>query len=371
MIPNITRGGSVAGVIAYLAGPGNENEHEHPELLMASPGVVAESAFRVVPIESKRNQKWLTNAIDAPRIAWGRDVRQRDKTTGEMKDAHVWHCSLTLAPGEQLTPAQWQQAGRQFVKAMKYDACEWAMVRHGKTGRDQLEHVHLVVNLVQTESGKPASVHNDFSRAQAACAKLSRQLGLTELQGQQRHLPERERRPIAPRRLRQGVRHEIVQRFERAEHAAAAAGRQMTVEDLAAVGVAQRITRRGSTLALAERRDVAVPLSDINARIDEDNAAIKHEQDLAAVEQTRQQQAPAPSPQELTNAQLDELLAAHPEMAEEIEAYRALQEAQRLTRISTPTTIEDARAAGNAEDSPERPRTGGYQPPGRDSGIGR
>jgi len=81
---------------------------------------------------------------------------------------------------------------------MKYDACEWAMVRHGKTGRDQLEHVHLVVNLVQTESGKPASVHNDYSRAQAACAKLSRQLGLTELQGQQRHLPERERRRPPP-----------------------------------------------------------------------------------------------------------------------------------------------------------------------------
>ena len=91
-----------------------------------------------------------------------------------MKAAHVWHCSLTLAPGEKLTDREWSQVGRQFVNAMKFDGCEWALVKHGATGRDQLDHAHLVVNLVQTETGKPARVHNDFKRAQAACAKLAR-----------------------------------------------------------------------------------------------------------------------------------------------------------------------------------------------------
>jgi hypothetical protein len=372
VIPNITRGGSVAGIVEYLAGPGDENEHEHPELLAASPAIVAESSFRTVPIGGKRNQKWLTNAIDAPRIAWGREVRQRDRTTGKMEHAHVWHCSLTLAPGEQLTPVQWQRAGRQFVKAMNFDGCEWALVRHGKTGRDQLEHVHLVVNLVQTETGKPASVHNDYSRAQAACAKLSRDLGLTELQGQQRHLPERERRPVAPRRLRQGVRHEIVERFARAEQLAA--GREMTRDDLATVGVVQRVTERGAAFALIERRDVMIPLSDINGRIDEDNAATEIEQ-----QQTRDQElvetAPekvardteqkvarqpledvAPATREPTDleryeamfAAMPELREQYPDAWEELQTLRALEAVQDLAKQAAPSSIEDASAAAES-----------------------
>jgi len=371
VIPNITRGGSVEGVVAYLAGPGNENEHERPELLMASPGIAAEVAFRVIPLEGKRNQKWLTNAIDAPRIAWGREVRQRDKATGTMEEAHVWHCSLTLAPGEQLTATQWQQTGREFVKAMRFDGCEWALVRHGKTGRDQLEHVHLVFNLVQTETGKPASVHNDYSRAQAACAKLSRDLGLTELQGQQRHLPERERRQIAPRRLRQGVRHEIVERFARAEQLAV--GRQMTREDLAAVGVLQRVTERGAAFALTERRDVMVPLSDINVRIDEDNAAIEIEQqqthDQEPVDRApekaaqdpeqkvvRQPPAAAPGTPEPTDleryeamfAAMPELREQHPEAWQELLALRELEAVQNLANQAAPGSIKDGSAAGES-----------------------
>ena len=121
---------------------------------------------------------------------WGREVRRRDQASGEMKAAHVWHCSLTLAPGEKLTDTEWGHVGRQFVNAMKFDGCEWALIKHGATGRDRLDHAHLVLNLVQTETGKPARVHNDFKRAQAACAKIARQHGLTELAGQQRHLPE-------------------------------------------------------------------------------------------------------------------------------------------------------------------------------------
>lgn len=286
MIPNITRGSDIAGVIAYLAGPGNENEHEHPELIAASPGVALEANFRTVKLAGRRNQRWLTRVLDAPQVAWGREVRQRDKSTGEMKAAHVWHCSLTLAPGEHLTEAQWAQAGREFVKAMKFDGCEWALVNHGTTGRDQLDHTHLVVSLVQSETGKPASTHNDFHRAQGACAKLSRQLGLTELQGQQRHLPKSERLLVAPRRLRQGVRHEIIERWDKAGELAGDRG--ITAEDLAAVGLIQRVTNRGALFALAERRDVNVPLSDINGRIDEDNAALKHEHDLGLIERGRQ-----------------------------------------------------------------------------------
>ena len=126
-----------------------------------------------------------------------------------MKAAHVWHCSLTLAPGEKLTDTEWSHVGQRFVHAMKFDSCEWALIKHGATGRERLDHAHLVLNLVQTETGKPARVHNDFKRAQAACAKIALHYGLIELAGQQRHLPKTDRRQVAPRRLTQGIRYEI------------------------------------------------------------------------------------------------------------------------------------------------------------------
>jgi hypothetical protein len=190
VIPNITRGGSMAGVVEYLAGPGNANEHQNPTLIAASLGIATEAGFKTRKLDDRSMQHALTTVLDAPRVVWGREVRRRDQASGEMKAAHVWHCSLTLAPGEKLTEAEWSRVGRQFVNAMKFDGCEWALVKHGATGRDRLDHVHLVVNLVQTETGKPAKVHNDFKRAQAACAKIARHYGLTELAGSNTTYPK-------------------------------------------------------------------------------------------------------------------------------------------------------------------------------------
>lgn len=272
MIPNITRGGDMQGVIAYLSGPGNKNEHENPTLIAASSPIAAEASFKTPRLESRRNQRWLARALDAPRIVWGREVRQRDPAGGEMKAAHVWHCSLTLAPGEKLTDIEWSQVGRQFVNAMKFDGCEWALVKHGATGRDQLDHAHMVVNLVQTETGKPARVHNDFKRAQAACAKIARSYGLTELAGQQRHLPETDRRVIAPRRLTQGVRYEIAKRvLEQLDGEVSDDARTV------AAGLKYIPAKRGGAVVLLERRDIAIPASDLQARIDEHMAAVELE----------------------------------------------------------------------------------------------
>lgn len=276
MIPNITRGGDMAGVLAYLAGPGNKNEHEKPTVIMASREIASEASFKTPRLDSARNQRWLARALDAPRIVWGREVRRRDQSSGELKAAHVWHCSLTLAPGEKLTDREWGQIGRTFVNAMKFEACEWALVKHGPTGRDQLDHAHLVVNLVQTETGKPARVHNDFKRAQAVCAKIARQKGLAELAGQQRHLPEPERRAMAPRPLTQGIRHEIAKRiFEQLN------GHLRDDRQLAAAGLKYIRAERGGAIALLERRDIAIPVSDLQIRFNENSAALELRREAA------------------------------------------------------------------------------------------
>ena len=46
VIPNITRGGDMDGVVGYLAGPGNENEHENPTLIAASLGIARKRVER-------------------------------------------------------------------------------------------------------------------------------------------------------------------------------------------------------------------------------------------------------------------------------------------------------------------------------------
>jgi hypothetical protein len=272
VIPNITRGGGMQGVVEYLAGPGNANEHENPTLIAGSLGVATEAGFERTKLDDRAIQQALADALDAPRVVWGREVRKRNPTTGEMEAAHVWHCSLTLAPGETLTDTDWMRVGRQFVAAMKFDGCEWALIKHGATGTDRLDHAHLVVNLVQTETGKPASVHNDFKRAQAACARIARERGLTELAGQQRHLPETDRREIPPQLLTQGFRYEIAKRvLEQLD------GDISDDHKLAAVGLKYIPSKRGGALALLERRDVAIPASDLQGRINEHMAALEIE----------------------------------------------------------------------------------------------
>jgi hypothetical protein len=272
VIPNITRGGGMAGVVEYLAGPGNANEHENPTLIAASLGIATEAGFERTKLDDRLMQNALAGALDAPRVVWGREVRKRNPTTGEMEAAHVWHCSLTLAPGESLTGTEWSRVGRQFVKAMKFDTCEWALIKHGATGTDKLDHAHLVVNLVQTETGKPANVHNDFKRAQAACARLARERGLTELAGQQRHLPAVDRREIAPQLLTQGFRYEIAKRvLEQLD------GDTSDDRKLAAAGLKYIPSKRGGALALLERRDVVIPASDLQGRINEHMAALELE----------------------------------------------------------------------------------------------
>ncbi|WP_166367533.1 relaxase/mobilization nuclease domain-containing protein [Aeromicrobium camelliae] len=109
--------------------------------------------------------------------------------TGERRDAHVWHCSLSLAPDhEPLGDDRWGQIAREFVEAMGFDGpsadgavCQWAAVHHGET-KNGGDHIHLVVNLV-TSDGTVADVRNDYRRASAACAAIEERHGLEVVDG--------------------------------------------------------------------------------------------------------------------------------------------------------------------------------------------
>ena len=201
MIPHITRGGNTRGVIRYLLGNGRREEHQDPQLVAGSPEATRHAAGRLLEL---RDAGPLAEFLDEPREAFGVRVtiRERDQEgrVAGHRDAHVWHCSLSLHPDEPaLSGERWGHLAERFVGELRFagedtgSQCRWLAVSHGPSmgGSD---HIHLVVVLV-AEDGSKAVVHNDRPRAQAACRQLEREFGLRELEARSRGGGERSIEP--------------------------------------------------------------------------------------------------------------------------------------------------------------------------------
>jgi hypothetical protein len=194
VIPNVTRGGKTHGVLIYLVGKGKREEHENPHLVAGSPEAIRMGeASR--PLE-RSDAIALARFLDEPREEFGTQVTiaERDKLSGRVigtRDAHVWHCSLSLHPEEpELPDERWAQICGQFIEQMRFAGdtasaqCRWVAIRHGRSAGGS-DHAHLVVTLV-AEDGSKASVHNDRPRAQKACRELEQQFGLRRLEARTR-----------------------------------------------------------------------------------------------------------------------------------------------------------------------------------------
>jgi len=188
MMPNITRGGRMSGLMAYLAGAGRSNEHSEPHLVAGDAAIMAWHDDAELNHHAALQIGWQ---LDAPRRAFGTRVttavKDREGHNVGVKDAHVWHCSLSLRPDEpELSDERWAHICTEFVAGMGFadaasdDAsCRWVAVRHGqsKAGND---HVHVVVGLVR-EDGSKAKVWNDRPNAQRLAGELERKYGLQVL----------------------------------------------------------------------------------------------------------------------------------------------------------------------------------------------
>ncbi|MGH2868171.1 MAG: relaxase/mobilization nuclease domain-containing protein [Solirubrobacteraceae bacterium] len=214
MIPKITRGGNARGVLLYLIGRGRNNEHIDPHLVAGSPEAMRLAGDR--RLDSKeRDAAQLARFLDEPRETFGTEVRiaERDQngTVVGSRDAHVWHCSLSLHPEEPaLSDERWSELAARFIAEMGFAGepapaqCRWLAVRHGES-KGGSDHVHLVVGLV-AEDGSRASVHYDRPRAQQAARKLEAQFGLRALEARTRGAGSRglERGEIGADRRRRG-----------------------------------------------------------------------------------------------------------------------------------------------------------------------
>jgi hypothetical protein len=200
VIPKINRGGRMGGLIRYLVGPGERNEHTDPHLVAGDERLLrAWEGYDLSPRYNPSAAGELAAHLEAARRRTGArvTVARRD---GEGKvlldergaqiraDAHVWHCSLSLHPDEpSLDDEQWKRIAEEFIDHMGLGGQRWLAIRHGRSaGSDEHpagnDHIHLVVQLVD-EHGKSANVHNDRPRAQEACRQLERTHGLRVVEG--------------------------------------------------------------------------------------------------------------------------------------------------------------------------------------------
>lgn len=200
MMPNVVRGGRMSGLMAYLAGPGRENEHTNPMVVAGDDRVT----FAVEPGAQLSHDDAMTigRILDQPRKAYGTEVtapikqwdheRQSYIKTGD-RPAHVWHCSLSLRQDEgELSPEKWKAIAEDFVQRMGFidpdgaKSSRWVALHHGpsKNGND---HIHIAVQLVR-EDGTKAHTFGDFQRSQKVCAYLEKEydLEVVESRGQGR-----------------------------------------------------------------------------------------------------------------------------------------------------------------------------------------
>ena len=171
MIPKITKGERVRGLLEYLWGPGKAEEHANPRIVAGydDPSVLAPGRD-----ESGRPLLGaLAAQLDAPQIAAGdRGLRQ-----------YVWQCSLSLpADDRAVSDEEWQQIAERFVAGMGLAGdgdragCRWIAVHHGRSVNGN-DHIHIVVTRA-TEAGEPVWLRGDYKRAQQVASEIEDEFGL-------------------------------------------------------------------------------------------------------------------------------------------------------------------------------------------------
>ncbi|MFC9898522.1 relaxase/mobilization nuclease domain-containing protein [Nocardia sp. NPDC127579] len=286
MIAKIRRGKKMSGLIVYLLGPGEHNEHKDRHIIGGSPTVMREmwlahfdgpgddEAARDVALA-------VADEIEIPRRLYGTQVRMKAKVAvgvggrelgmdvfeparksekGTYKDAPVWHCVLAAQPGEELSDDRWQEIAGVFMERMGFTAtpdaqraqARWVAVRHGHSGEkgEGQDHIHIAASLVREDGSKvstydygPGKAKGDWPRADEVCGEIEREFGLKILATRKEGggLSENSRAEIerAKRLGTPETERERLRRMVRA-HAVGAESEREFVENLREAGVAVR-----------------------------------------------------------------------------------------------------------------------------------
>ncbi|MEU6815850.1 relaxase/mobilization nuclease domain-containing protein [Streptomyces sp. NPDC046860] len=171
MIAAIKQAGSnTRGLLAYLYGPGQHDEHNDPH-------IVAAFAMLGMPDPGRDQDATLTqlaNHLDEP-------VHLRNSEFGRKITDHVWHCPVRTAPEDRhLSDAEWADIAQRIVEAAGIAppgddlACRWIAVRHAD------DHIHILATTVR-EDGRRPKLHDSGIRVGDACRQIEKDYGLRQL----------------------------------------------------------------------------------------------------------------------------------------------------------------------------------------------
>ncbi|MDS1116384.1 relaxase [Gordonia westfalica] len=222
IMPAISSGARMQGLVMYLAGPGKANEHSNPHVVAAS----SRSVFAAGGAGAEMNREHayeLGHALDEARVVFGTEVTRRDaaalKAAQERgvkgsaaiaeatRDENVWHCSLSLPPDvDALDDATWSAIVHDFMEGMGFDDpkaadSRWVAIRHGLT-KNNGDHIHIAASRVRDDGSVVAKWRphptrggneGDFARAQRVARELEVKYGLEVLSSYNKDMASRGR----------------------------------------------------------------------------------------------------------------------------------------------------------------------------------
>ncbi|MEV4227413.1 mobilization protein [Streptomyces bobili] len=163
-------GSNTRGLLAYLYGPGRQDEHLDPH-------IVAGFAMLGMPDPGRDENATLTELaryLDEP-------VRLRNSEFGQKVTDHVWHCPVRAAPEDRyLSGTEWGDIAQRIVQSAGIApagddlSCRWIAVRHAD------DHIHILAITVR-EDGRRPKLHDSGLRVGDACREIERDYGLRQL----------------------------------------------------------------------------------------------------------------------------------------------------------------------------------------------
>lgn len=165
MIPNVSRNSDASVLTAYLVGPGRTDEHLNPHLVSGSPHLMA----------------WYS---DAELSHWdaldlGGELNSAARVLGvDIPAGHIWHCSLSLHDQDGVrSDEEWETIAGEFMRDMGFIGQEgkadvtWLAVRHGLSGQNGNDHIHIAASVVRPD-GTKVDTYDDWPRSQKTARVL-------------------------------------------------------------------------------------------------------------------------------------------------------------------------------------------------------
>jgi hypothetical protein len=175
MIAKVTFGSSGHGLIRYLFGPGQANEHTDQRVITS--GLELGGDALAGGNLSSGQVADIGSGLDAAHEEFGTNP----------KGGHILHVSLSLPPGDrQLSDDQWAQIAHKAMEALGLEgegkqSAAWVAIGHG-TSANGNQHVHLAASLVRVD-GSRVNAWQSQRTLSRLCAEIERAYGLSVVEG--------------------------------------------------------------------------------------------------------------------------------------------------------------------------------------------